>query len=249
MTLTLTKQMKKMPLWPTWLALSAILTGCAGVDEPQKPKPSAAKPVPKKPTAAKNANAAPAPKPTNPTATYALDANPNGFKVESTLPAIQAVPITPPSSEPMASVPALSGSPTVPAANNPALQLAAAPMHFAVEEAAPPSGTSPAVLALIAEAERNRAKGDLDGAVSVLERALRIDSRNPTLTYKLAQVRLKQAKPQQAEELAGKASLLAGSDLSLKRKSWLLIAEARQQQHNPQGAREAKTKAESFLGH
>jgi tetratricopeptide (TPR) repeat protein len=117
-----------------------------------------------------------------------------------------------------------------------------------MEEAAIPSGTSPAVVALISEADRNRNSGDLDAAVVVMERALRIDSRNPTLTYKLAQLRIKQNKPQQAEELAGKAALLAGSDLDLKRKSWLLIAEARQMQQNYQGAKEAKSKAESFFG-
>ena len=126
--------------------------------------------------------------------------------------------------------------------------VAPALLSINVEEAAVPSGTSPAVVALIGEAERSRSRGDLDGAVVVLERALRIDSRNPTLTYKLAQLRLKQSKPQLAEDLAGKAALLAGSDLDLKRKSWLLIAEARQNQQNFQGAKDAKAKAESFFG-
>ena len=80
------------------------------------------------------------------------------------------------------------------------------------------------------------------------ERALRIDSRNPVLTYKLAQLRIKQNKPRLAEELAGKAALLAGNNLELKRKSWLLIAEARRMQQNYQGAQDAKSKAESFFG-
>ena len=82
----------------------------------------------------------------------------------------------------------------------------------------------------------------------ITERALRIDSRNPIITYKLALLRLKQNKPQLAEDLAGKAALLAGSDLEMKRKSWLLIAEARQNQQNFQGAKDAKNKAESFFG-
>lgn len=112
-----------------------------------------------------------------------------------------------------------------------------------------PAGTSPAVLALLTEADRDRGRGDLDASVVVMERALRLDPRNPTLTYKLAQLRLKQGKPQSAEELAGKASLLSGRDLDLKRKSWLLIAEARRLQHNNAGAKEAKIKAESFFGH
>jgi predicted Zn-dependent protease len=118
-----------------------------------------------------------------------------------------------------------------------------------LEDASLPVGTSPAVVALLSESDRSRKSGDLDSAVVVMERALRIDARNPTLTYKLAQLRLKQSKPQQAEELARKAALLAGNDQDLKRKSWLLIANARQMQQDISGAKEAKAKAQSFYGH
>lgn len=106
---------------------------------------------------------------------------------------------------------------------------------------------SPAVVALINESERNSRAGDMESAVAVLERALRIDPRNPTLTYKLADLRLQQEKPRLAEDLAKKAALLAAKDLALKRKSWLLISAARKAQHNYQGAKEAKTKADSFV--
>lgn len=106
---------------------------------------------------------------------------------------------------------------------------------------------SPAVVALLNESDRNSSAGDLDSAVVVLERALRLDSRNPTLTYRLAELRIKQEKPRLAEDLAKKAALLAAGDLGLKRKSWLLISKARQMQHNYQGAKEAKIKADSFI--
>lgn len=119
---------------------------------------------------------------------------------------------------------------------------------YAVEDVRMPAGTQPAVVALLTEAERNWAAGDLDAAVVVTERALRIDSRNPALTYKLAQLRIRQNKPQLAEELAGKAALLAGGNLDLKRKSWMLIAEARRMQHDYRGADEARIKADSFFG-
>ncbi len=102
---------------------------------------------------------------------------------------------------------------------------------------------SPAVLALISEAEQNSKAGDLDSAVITIERALRIDSRNPTLTYKLAKLRLQQSKPRLAEDLAKKAVLLSAKDKALKRQSWLLISEARRQQKNYYGAKEAKLKA------
>ena len=105
---------------------------------------------------------------------------------------------------------------------------------------------SPAILALIAEANNYSHSGDQESAVATIERALRIDSRNPTLTYKLAELRLKQSKPRLAEDLATKAALLSASDLGLKKQSWLLISEARRQQKNYYGAKEAKAKANSL---
>lgn len=239
-----------------------------------QPKKAAAKKAPPAPVAKKPAQPAPG----TGTATYAIDDGKTGFKVESTMPAFQgeslmpqapqspinqsqpvqqqhapvvnapfaestlSAPVQPPVVAP--ATPAVTPQPPVTVAT-----VTPAMLSINIEDAAVPSGTSPAVVALINEAERNRGRGDLDGAVTIMERALRIDSRNPTLTYKLAQLRLKQSKPQLAEDLAGKAALLAGSDLDLKRKSWLLIAEARQNQQNFQGAKDAKAKAESFFGH
>lgn len=101
----------------------------------------------------------------------------------------------------------------------------------------------PAILALVSEADRSSRAGDLESAVSTIERALRIDSRNPSLTYKLAQLRLKQSKPRLAEDLAKKSALLAVNDRETKKQSWLLISEARRQQKNYLGAKEAKLKA------
>ncbi|WP_446811820.1 tetratricopeptide repeat protein [Methylomonas sp. 2BW1-5-20] len=177
------------------------------------------------------------------TATYAIESVTNNFKDEPNLPAFRAEPLMPPADIPPTPTPAPESVPAAPST----VATAAVP-RFSIEDATIPNGTPPAVLALISESDRSRNSGDLDAAVVVMERALRIDSRNPTLTYKLAQLRIKQNKPQLAEELAGKAALLAGGNLDLKRKSWLLIAEARQMQQNPQGAKEAKAKADSFFG-
>lgn len=105
---------------------------------------------------------------------------------------------------------------------------------------------SPAVVALISEANQSSKAGDLETAVSTIERALRIDPRNPTLTYKLAKLRLQQSKPRLAEDLAKKAALLANNDKALKKQSWLLISEARRQQKNYYGAKEAKLKADNI---
>ncbi len=105
---------------------------------------------------------------------------------------------------------------------------------------------SPAILALITEADKNSRTGDLDSAVVTLERALRIDSRNPLLTYKLARVRLQQSKSRLAESLAKKAALLSANDRALKKRAWYLISEARKQQKNFHGAKEAKLKANNI---
>jgi len=104
----------------------------------------------------------------------------------------------------------------------------------------------PVILALVAEADRSSRAGDLESAVSTIERALRIDARNPALTYKLAKLRFKQSKPRLAENLAKKAALLSVNDRKIKKQSWLLISEARRRQNNYLGAKEAKQKAGSL---
>jgi predicted Zn-dependent protease len=105
---------------------------------------------------------------------------------------------------------------------------------------------SAAVLALMADAEKNTKAGNLESASVTLERALRINPRNAELTYKLAEVRLKQSQPRLAEDLAKKADFLAATDKALKKRCWLLIVQARQLQGNSAGAQEAQLKADSL---
>ena len=247
-----------------FLPLLLLVTACSSVKDKPKPVAKTVKPKTQQPLAAtpKKQPAAPE-KAVKGTATYAIDDGKNTFKVEPTPSAIKAgtvatpmvaTPIADPASvtPATATTPAMSVPSTPAAAEIQAVKTApAAPAMpaFPVEDVRLPAGSQPAVVALLTEADKNKASGDLDAAVVSTERALRIDSRNPTLTYKLAQLRIKQNKPQLAEELAGKAALLAGNNLDLKRKSWLLIAEARRQQQNYPGAKEAKTKADSFYGH
>lgn len=248
-----------------------LLSGCSTMPEQESPKPVAKT---AKPKAGANAKAPAAKKPPPPvvrkdppgTATYAIDDGKANFKVEPSVPAtLQVQPLVPQAETPASAAVTAPGSVAMTTPGNsvmsPALSLsvpatgtvtAPAPpaaqgmQAVAVEDVRVPSGASPAVVALISEADRSRVAGDYDAAVIATERALRIDPRSPALTYKLAQLRVKQNKPQLAEELASKAALLAGSDLDLKRKSWLLIAEARRMQQNYAGAKEAKAKAESF---
>lgn len=105
----------------------------------------------------------------------------------------------------------------------------------------------PAILRLIADANTSSKAGNFVASVVTIERALRINPRNPVLIYKLAQLRLKQSKPRLAEDLAKKAALLAAHDKNLKKRSWLLVSIARSKQKNYHGAREAKSKADKIF--
>lgn len=245
-----------------------LAAGCSFLSEPERPS-AVAKPMVSKKS---NGTAKPAAKKVTPpvvkkqpesspgTATYAIEEPSLPFKVEPSVPVLPAQPLAP-----VSELPAVQTSlPTTPdvallssGLNLPSSQMPSVSPQpttqilpaFVLEDVRIPEDTSPAVLALLSDADRSRDAGDLDAAVIAMERALRIDSRNPSLTYKLAQLRIKQNKPQLAEEMAGKAALLAGGNLELKRKSWMMIAEARRMQQNIQGAKEAKAKAESFFGH
>jgi len=108
------------------------------------------------------------------------------------------------------------------------------------------TGLSPAIGALVSVANQNTKSGDLELATASIERAIRIEPRNATLFYKLAVLRLKQAKPGLAEDLAKKSALLAATDDTLKKHCWLLIAHAREVQQDVSGAKEAQSKADSF---
>jgi predicted Zn-dependent protease len=121
-----------------------------------------------------------------------------------------------------------------------------APVEAKPESKPHPIILSAAVQSLMADAEQNTKAGDLDSASVTLERALRISPRNPAVTYQLAVLRLKQLQPRLAEDLGKKAAFLAADDLDLKKRCWLLIAEARELQGNSQGANEARLKAASL---
>lgn len=105
---------------------------------------------------------------------------------------------------------------------------------------------TPAVDSLVMAANENSQGGNLDSAVSSIERAIRIEPRNPALYYKLAVLRLKQSKPRLAEDIARKAALLAVNDNNIKKHSWLLIANARELQNNVEGAQKAKAEAAKY---
>lgn len=106
----------------------------------------------------------------------------------------------------------------------------------------PPRQTSPAVLALVRQADQRRSRGDLAGAQSTLERAVKIEPGNARLWLDLAQLRLAQGEPAQAEQLALRAVEHA-RDSEILSAAWRVVARARRARGDEAGAREAEKRA------
>ncbi len=101
-----------------------------------------------------------------------------------------------------------------------------------------------AIAGLMETARADAAAGRLANAAATLERALRIEPRNPRLWQELARVRLKQGQYAQAESVAARSNSWAGSDNALRAENWRLIAEARTARGDAEGARAALDTAE-----
>src|SRR5712664_2606310 len=97
-----------------------------------------------------------------------------------------------------------------------------------------------AIAGLLLGARTDAAAGRLVNAAASLERALRIEPRNPRLWQELARVRLKQGDYAQAESTAARSNSWAGSDNALRAENWRLIAEAREARGDAEGARQAR---------
>ncbi|MGB5082688.1 MAG: tetratricopeptide repeat protein, partial [Burkholderiales bacterium] len=81
-------------------------------------------------------------------------------------------------------------------------------------------------------------------AAASIERALRIEPRNPRLWQALARVRLQQGDSLQAENFAARSNAWAGGDNALRSENWRLIAQAREARGDAEGARAALAAAE-----
>jgi len=101
-----------------------------------------------------------------------------------------------------------------------------------------------AVASLMEGARTEAAAGHLANAAASIERALRIEPRNPRLWQALARVRLQQGDYAQAESTARRSSSWAGDDSALRSENWRLIAQAREARGDTEGARAALEAAE-----
>jgi len=122
-----------------------------------------------------------------------------------------------------------------------------------VQEPAPESAPAPvpapaiesaAIASLMDGARQDVAVGRLANATASLERALRIEPRNPRLWQELARVRLKQGEYAQAESVAARSNSWAGGDNRLRAENWRLIAQSREARGDAAGARAALDAAE-----
>ena len=99
--------------------------------------------------------------------------------------------------------------------------------------APPPTPEAPAikenvaVAGLMESARADAASGRLVQAAASLERALRIEPRNPRLWHDLARVRLRQGDTAQAANLAARSNSFAGSDAALRSANQNIIEQAR----------------------
>ena len=109
-----------------------------------------------------------------------------------------------------------------------------------------PASDNPAVAALLDDAHRQAAANRTADAAAALERALRIEPRNPVLWQELARVRLNEGDYAQAESLAARSNAWSGKDRRLRAVNWRLIAEARTRRGDAAGAQAAAARAESF---
>ena len=120
---------------------------------------------------------------------------------------------------------------------------AAAPQagEGAIAEPAPKPVMSgnPAVIALLDRAQLENAGGHRETAGASLERALRIEPRNPWLWHELAQLRLTQGQYAQAITLAQKSTSFAGGERHLQALNWRLIGNARVAQGDSSRAEQA----------
>lgn len=107
---------------------------------------------------------------------------------------------------------------------------------------------SPAVVALLIEAQRYGRIGDAGKAAANLERALRIEPENPWIWHRLAVLRLQQERWAEAITLAQKSNSLAPTHARrIHSGNWELIARAESGRGNEAASKQARVRSLKFL--
>ena len=109
-----------------------------------------------------------------------------------------------------------------------------------------PVSDSNAVVALAESARADTDGGNFIKAAAALERALRIEPRNPRLWHELAQLKFKEGDYAQATSMAARSNTWAGTDKMLRAANWRLIGEAKRSLGDETGAHAAFDKADAL---
>jgi tetratricopeptide (TPR) repeat protein len=107
-----------------------------------------------------------------------------------------------------------------------------------------------AIKSLLTEAKTYYDAQQYEQAAALLERALRIDPRNPILWYNLGGVRLAQKDWKRAAYLAQKSNTLAGNEddyRMLRVRNWVVITQACEGMKDKGCTREARNRAQALL--
>ena len=120
--------------------------------------------------------------------------------------------------------------------------------------AAPPRSSviatpsNPAVLALLDQAKLQAQQGDGERAAATLERAIRIEPRDPWLWHRLAVLRLQQQRYRDAIDMANKSNALADDDKLLLSGNYQVIAQALAAAGDREGAERARARSQRYGG-
>jgi tetratricopeptide (TPR) repeat protein len=106
---------------------------------------------------------------------------------------------------------------------------------------------NPAVEELVGEADEAEAVGDLDQAAVLLERALRIQPRNPEILQLMAEIQLQKKDYEQALTFATRSYDIGPRVGEICSRNWRTISVAREYMGNPSGSAEAEEKAVSCM--
>ena len=113
----------------------------------------------------------------------------------------------------------------------------------ALRPGAAPVSENPAVLSLVEQARLDAADNKLRSAVAGIERAQRLEPRNPWLWQELARLHLALGDHDQAESLAARSNTWAGRDRTLRAANWRLIGAARAGRGDVAGEQAAAARA------
>lgn len=103
---------------------------------------------------------------------------------------------------------------------------------------------NPAVLELERAAEAARADGDVDRAEALLERALRIEARDPELLQRMAELQLTRGRWEQAESYAMRSWELGPQVGEICIRNWRTMALAREREGEIIAAAQARERVE-----